>query len=64
MHMQPGDMVELKEATAFYPKGQLAVVVKNDARSPMLEIRYEGERYEGYDVDIVPKELFRDADVF
>lgn len=56
--MKKGDIVELIEDITFYKKGRRAVVVgeynKND-----VEIRYEGERYYGGDVDLMPKRMLK-----
>lgn len=56
--MKNGDVVRLIEDTYFYKKGTKAVVVDICGDSKEFEIRYEGERYEGCDVDIMPKALF------
>ena len=56
-----GDLVELIEDTYFYKKGTRAVVINNssDGNTNKMEIRYEGEKYIGGDVDIVLKSMFK-----
>ena len=56
--MKNGDIVRLIEDTRFYKKGTKAIVVDICGDSQKFELRYEGEGYEGDDVDIMPKALF------
>lgn len=61
--MKKGSIVELVEDTQFYKKGKRAVVISEcdsqNGNKQKMEIRYEGVEYEGYDVDVVPRHLFR-----
>lgn len=56
-----GDLVELIEDTYFYKKGMRAIVLNNssEGNTKKMEIRYEGEKYIGGDVDIVLKSMFK-----
>ena len=56
--MKNGDTVKLIKDTAFYKKGTKAVVIDTCGNSKEMEIRYKGEKYEGRDVDVMPKPLF------
>lgn len=56
--MKNGDVVRLVEDTAFYKKGTKAIVMDVCGDSQKFELRYVGEKYEGNDVDIMPKTLF------
>jgi len=56
--MKNGDVVRLVEDTAFYKKGTRAIVMDVCGDSHKFELRYEGEKYAGGDVDIMPKALF------
>lgn len=56
--MKNGDTVKLIKDTAFYKKGAKAVVIDTCGNSKEMEIRYKGEKYEGRDVDVMPKALF------
>ena len=61
--MKKGDIVELIEDTTFYKKGRKAVVIcgydSQNGNDKNMEIRYEGEKYLGGDVDVMPKKLFK-----
>lgn len=61
--MKNGDTVKLIRDTAFYKKGTKAVVMNICEDSKKMEIRYIGEKYEGMDVDIMPKTLFECVEV-
>lgn len=56
--MKNGDTVKLIENTSFYKKGTKAVVIDTCGNSKDMEIRYKCEKYEGRDVDVMPKNLF------
>jgi len=56
--MKKGDVVRLIKDTAFYKKGTKAIVIDTCGDSQKFELRYEGEKYEGNDVDVMPKALF------
>lgn len=61
--MKKGDIVELIENTKFYKKGKRAVIINefdsSNNNDKKIEIRYEGEKYIGEDVDVMPKKLFK-----
>lgn len=59
--MQNGAVAELIEDTAFYKKGQRAVIIDICGNTPKFHIRYNGENYCGNDVDIMPKHLFKEV---
>lgn len=61
--MTNGDTVKLIEDTVFYKKGTKAIVIDTCGNSKNMEIRYIGERYEGMDVDIMPKALFECVEI-
>lgn len=57
--MKTGDTIELTQDTDFYKKGQRAKVINVCDNAKDIEIRYEGERYARWDVDVMPKALFK-----
>lgn len=61
MNYKRGDRVEIIEGTMFYKTGQRATVVngETDGNKNKVEIRYDGEQYLGYDVDLIPKNMIR-----
>lgn len=61
--MKTGDTVKLIKDTAFYKKGTKAVVMDICGDSKKMKIRYIGEKYEGRDVDVMPKALFECVEV-
>lgn len=61
--MKNGDTVKLIKDTDFYKKGTKAVVMDICGDSKKMEIRYIGEKYEGRDVDVMPKALFECVEV-